>query len=539
MGRAMGTGATAAGPAEGAARPGPAQAPAAPRPFEPLQGWHRLAATLALALAAFMNILDLTIANVSVPTIAGAMGVSPDQGTWIVTSYAVSEAIMLPLTGWFALRLGQRRLFQLGTALFTLASLACAASPSFPVLLGARVAQGVVGAAMIPLAQAMLLAIYPSEQRGLALGIFSMTTVAAPIIGPLAGGWLTDHLSWHWIFLVNAPVGLLCVGLVRMLLGRYETTTRRVPVDLPGMALLAMGVGALQIVLDQWTALDGFGSPRLVALAATSALALALFGAWTWHAPHPVVNLRLFLRRNFLVGTLCLAGASVAFFGTNVVVPLWLQTQMGYTAEWAGRTLAFSGLAAVLLGPLVGANVHRTDARAVASFGIVVFAAFAIGSAHFPPDVDFWTLASSRLALGLALSCLFIPLNTIYLSGLDAQQAAGAAGLANFMRNLGSSFGTSLLTAMWTHRSSAHAADLAGRLAPGRAPVADYLQQLHALGLQGAAAQQFLRLKVIAPQAALLATSQVLVLSAGLMLSLLALLWWARPPFRATAGGGH
>lgn len=519
--------------------PAAAATTTAPRPFEPLQGLHRLAATVALALAAFMNILDLTIANVSVPSIAGAMGVSPDQGTWIVTSYAVSEAIMLPMTGWFAMRLGQRRMFQLGTALFTLASLACAASPDFPVLLAARVAQGVVGAAMIPLAQAMLLAIYPPEKRGLALGIFSMTTVAAPIIGPLAGGWLTDHLSWHWIFLVNLPVGLVCVASVRSLLGRYETATRRLPVDAAGMALLAVGVGSLQIMLDQWSTLDGFDSPVIVGLACASALALALFVAWTLTSAHPVVDLRLFARRNFAVGTLCLALASVAFFGTNVVVPLWLQTQMGYTPEWAGRTLAFSGLAAVVLGPLVGANMHRADARWVASFGLTVFALFAIGSSLLPPNVDFWTLALSRLVLGLALSCLFIPLNTIYLSGLSPQEAAGAAGLSSFMRNIGSSFGTSLLTAMWTHRSTAYAADLAGRVLPGRAPVNDYLNRLHALGLPGPAAEAMLRLKVIGPQAALLATNSVLQASAAIALLLVGFLWLARPPFRAAGGAGH
>ncbi len=506
-------------------------------PFEPLTGAHRLAATVTLALAAFMNVLDLTIANVSVPAIAGAMGVTPDQGTWIVTSYAVSEAIMLPLTGWLATRLGQRRMFQLATALFTLASLACAASPTFPVLLAARTMQGLVGAAMIPLAQAMLLAIYPPSKRGLALGIFVMTTVAAPIIGPLAGGWLTDHLSWHWIFLVNLPVGVLCVTSAQALLGRYETPTRRLPVDLVGMALLALGVGSLQIMLDKWLSLDGFGSPVIVTLACTAALALSLFVAWTLTSDHPVVDLRLFTRRNFVVGTVCLAFASVAFFGTNVVVPLWLQTQMGYTAEWAGRTLAFSGLAAIVLGPLVGAHIHRADSRAVATFGLIVFAGFAIGSSMFPPNVDFWTLALTRLALGLALSCLFIPLNTIYLAGLDPLQAAGAVGMANFMRNIGSSFGTSLLTSMWAHGSAAYGAELAGRLGRGRAPVTDYLQRLHALGLHGPATAAWLRERVIAPQASLLATNAVLQASAAIVLGLLLLIWLARPPFRAATVG--
>lgn len=518
-----------------AGHPDAAATVALPRSFEPLPHGRRLAATLALALAAFMNILDLTIANVSVPTIAGAMGVGATQGTWIVTSYAVSEAIMLPLTGWFAARLGQRRMFTIATFAFTAASLLCALSLNFPMLLAARVAQGAVGAAMIPLAQAMLLSIYPPARRGLALGIFAMTTVAAPIIGPLAGGWITDHLSWHWIFLLNLPVGALCIGLVSALLGRYESARRKQPVDAVGIALLALGVGSLQVMLDKGNELDWFGSPLIVALAICAAIAATVFIAWTLTSRHPVVDLRLFARRNYAAGVGCLALASMAFFGTNVVVPLWLQTHLGYTAEWAGRTMAFGGLLALVLGPVIGANIHRIDARVVATFGLSMFALFAFLSSRFPPNVDFWTLATTRLIMGVGLSSLFLPLTTIYLSGLADERTASAAGLANFMRNIGSSFGTSLMTSLWAHRTTQFAAQLAEQVSNRRDAATAYLDRLAQLGLAPQAALAYVQNIVIGTQASLLATNSVLLLSAALMLGLVGLLWVARPPF--SAGG--
>ena len=454
------------------------------RRFEPLQSGRRLAATFALALAAFMNILDLTIANVSVPTIAGAMGVSATQGTWIVTSYAVSEAIMLPLTGWFAARLGQRRMFMTATLAFTAASLACALSPNFVLLLAGRVMQGAVGAAMIPLAQAMLLAIYPPARRGLAMGIFAMTTVAAPIIGTVTGGWITENLSWHWIFLVNLPVGALCLLLVRGLLGRFESARRQPPVDLVGIALLAFGVGSLQILLDKGNELNWFGSSFIVALAVAAGISLAVFVAWTLTSRYPVVELRLFARRNYAVGVACLALTSVA------------------------------------------------------TFGLAMFALFAYLSSRFPPNVDFWTLATTRLIMGVGISCLFLPLTVIYLSGLTAEQTAGAAGLANFMRNIGSSFGTSIMVSLWSHRTEQYAAQLAEQVVYHHPAATAYLSRLGELGFSRAAALAYVKNVVIAPQASLLATNAVLLTSAALALALIGLIWWARPPFSA-GGAAH
>lgn len=370
------------------------------------------------------------------------------------------------------------------TLAFTAASLACALSPNFVLLLAGRVMQGAVGAAMIPLAQAMLLAIYPPARRGLAMGIFAMTTVAAPIIGPVTGGWITENLSWHWIFLVNLPVGALCLLLVRGLLGRFESARRQPPVDLVGIALLAFGVGSLQILLDKGNELNWFGSSFIVALAVAAGISLAVFVAWTLTSRYPVVELRLFARRNYAVGVACLALTSVA------------------------------------------------------TFGLAMFALFAFLSSRFPPNVDFWTLATTRLIMGVGISCLFLPLTVIYLSGLTAEQTAGAAGLANFMRNIGSSFGTSIMVSLWSHRTEQYAAQLAEQVVYHHPAATAYLSRLGELGFSRAAALAYVKNVVIAPQASLLATNAVLLTSAALALALIGLIWWARPPFSA-GGAAH
>jgi len=494
------------------------------------QGMMRLGATFALAMASFMNILDLTVTNVSVPAISGSLGVSPNQGTWVITSYAVSEAIMLPLTGWLAQRFGQLRLFIGATLLFTLVSLMCALSSSFEILLSMRVLQGAVGASMVPLAQTILLTLYPPDKRGFALGIFAMTTVAAPVAGPLAGGWLTLHLSWHWIFLINLPIGLICAALVGSLLVGRETVRVKKPVDKVGLALLVIGVGALQILLDKGRELDWFGSNFIVTLTCIAVVALVTLVVWELTSEHPVIDLRLFGRRNFTVGVFTMTLIYVAFFGVNIVTPLWLQTQMGYTSEWAGRTMALGGIVAMIMGPIVGANIHRLDARAVASFGLLVFAGFAMLNASFSPDVDFWALALSRLVMGLGLSCLFLPLLTINLSGLSGEQVASASGLMNFFRNIGSSFGTSIMTTLWADRTDQFHAQLVEHITPYSLAFKAYLAQLQQLGLSYQAALGYLDQPVVGAQASFLATQFVMRSCA-----LIPLLWLARGPFVAKA----
>jgi DHA2 family multidrug resistance protein len=322
-------------------------------------------------------------------------------------------------------------------------------------------------------------------------------------------------------------------------LGGRESVRVRQPIDAVGLLLLAVGVGSLQIMLDKGNELDWFGSNLIVALACTAAVALATLVAWVLTAAHPIVDLRLFARRNYAVGVAAFGLASVAFFGVNVVVPLWLQTEMGYTSEWAGRTMAFGGMLAVVLGPLIGANIHRVDARFVAAFGLAVFAVFAFLSASFPPDVDFWTLALTRLIMGVGLSSLFLPLITIYLSGLPPERVPSAAGLANFTRNIGSSFGTSVMVSLWDHRTTQFGAALAEHVANHNPAATDYLGLLASAGLSREAALAYIRDAVIAPQASFLATNAVLTISGTMMLALIALVMLARPPFDAPQAGAR
>ena len=503
-------------------------------PLPIMRGSTLALATFALGLGSFMNILDLTITNVSVPSIAGDLGVSFTQGTWAITSYAVAEAIMLPLTGWLAQRFGAVRMFVSATLLFTLASALCGLAFTFPMLLASRVMQGVVGASMIPLSQTLLTSVYPPQRRGLALGLWSMTTILGPIAGPLAGGWLTENLSWHWIFLINLPVGFIVAVLVTTLFRGRETPRRRLPVDFVGLGLLVLGIGALQILLDKGNELDWFSSPFIMGLAYLSVAALAFFVAWELTDAHPMVNLRLFGRRNFAIGVTCLMLGAVAFFGTVVVLPLWLQSYQGYTPLWAGKVVAFGGVLALLLGPVVGANIHRIDARAVATFGFSTFALVAFWSARFTPDVDFWTLALTRLLMGIGISCFFLPLITINLSGLAPNQIAAATGLQNFMRNLGSSFGTAIMTSLWDHKGIEHHARLIEYVTAYNPLATRYLDQLQTTGLT--ADQALAQLDhALTTQAYLLSTNAVLCISGMLMIALIGLIWWAKPPFTVRA----
>src|SRR3954449_2868400 len=374
-----------------ARRPPVAEAAPASHDIKPLEGGARVAASLAVGLATFMNVLDTSIANVSIPAIAGDLGVSPNQGTWTITSFAVANAISVPLTGWLTERYGQVRLFLATTALFVVASLLCGLAASMPMLVFFRVVQGAVAGPMIPLSQTLLLSTYPREKAGNALSTFSLTILVAPVVGPVLGGWITDNFSWPWIFFINVPVGLISLGMTWMMYRSRETERVKRPIDAVGLGLLVLWVGSLQLTLDKGKDLDWFASPEIIALAVAAALSFCLFMVWELTDEHPVVDLSLFRNRNFTTGTLAIAFAYAAYFGSIVLMPLWLQQYMGYTATDAGMVLAPVGLLALVLTPIVGrTSGTRIDPRYYATLSLVIFAVVAWMRSRFTTDVDLW-----------------------------------------------------------------------------------------------------------------------------------------------------
>ncbi len=509
----------------------------------PLKGSALVLGTIAVSLATFMNILDTSIANVSLSAIAGDLGVSPEQGTWVITSFGVANAISLPLTGWLTQRYGQVRLFISSIILFVLASLACGLAPSIELLILFRVIQGAVAGPMIPLSQTLLLASYPKEKAGTALGMWAITTLVAPVVGPLLGGWLTDNWSWPWIFYINLPIGLAAAAVTWGIYHKRESATHKLPIDAVGLGLLVVWVGALQVMLDKGKDLDWFHSGTVVALAVIAALGFALFIVWELTERHPVVELRLFTHRNFWTGTLAISLGYGAYFGSVVLIPLWLQQDMGYTATMAGLALAPVGVLAILLTPLVGKNIHRMDPRVVASGSMIIFALTMFLRSGFNTQVDLETLLIPTIIQGAALACFFLPLITLTLSGRAPQEMAAASGLSNFVRITAGSFGTSISTTLWDHRSTLHHAQLAERLSTYDPTTSQALANMQAGGMTPD--QSFSALnRMIDQQAALLAANDIFYASALLCLALIAIIWLSKPLLAgakpsAEASGAH
>jgi DHA2 family multidrug resistance protein len=519
-----------------------AQAPAAESGgVQPLEGGARVAASLAVGLATFMNVLDTSIANVSIPAIAGDLGVSPNQGTWTITSFAVANAISVPLTGWLTQRFGQVRLFLATTALFVLASFLCGLATSMPMLIFFRVVQGAVAGPMIPLSQTLLLSTYPREKAGMALATFSLTILVAPVVGPVLGGWITDNFSWPWIFYINVPVGLVALGMTWWLYRDRETPRVKRPIDGVGLALLVVWVGALQLMLDKGKDLDWFASPEIVALAIAAALAFCLFLVWELTDEHPVVDLSLFRNRNFSTGTLAVALSYGAYFGSIVLLPLWLQQYMGYTATDAGLVLAPVGFLALFLTPIVGRTSGKIDPRILATTSLVVFAGVAWMRSRFNTEVDIWTLVVPTIIQGAAVSCFFIPLIGLALGDLRQDQIAAASGLNNFLRISAGAFATSIATTLWESRAALHHARIVENLTAGNPATSGVLDLLGRMGLDPQQRYAYLE-RLVNQQAFTLSALELFYASAILLVLLIPLLWFARPPRKApdaAAAGAH
>jgi DHA2 family multidrug resistance protein len=416
---------------------------------------------VVVALAAFMEVLDTSIANVALPYMAGNLGASNDQSTWVLTSYLVSNAIILPMTGWLAGAFGRKRFFMGCLAIFTVSSLLCGLAPSLGFLLLFRVMQGAGGGGLQPMAQAILADTFPPEKRGLAFAAYGITAIMAPTIGPTLGGWITFNYSWRWIFFINLPVGVITWFLVRRFVEDppYLQRLKRagVKLDYVGIALLTVGVGALQILLDKGQEDDWFGSRFITSLAVISAVCLISLVVWEWFEKAPIIDVRMFKNINFAGASLMLFMLGVLLFSSLVLMPQFLQTLLGYTSELAGFALSAGGLVLLLETPIVGQLTTKVQARRLIAFGWLALAlAMFYSTKRIDLQMSFNAAVWLRVAQVIGLGFLFVPITLVAYIGIAPEKNNSVAGIANFMRNMGSSVGTSLVTTVIARRSQFH-----------------------------------------------------------------------------------
>lgn len=421
------------------------------------KGGALLLLNLALGLGTFIQVLDLSIANVAIPYIAGNLGVSADEGTWVITSFSVSNAIVLPLTGWLSDYFGRVRLFVYSLLLFAFMSFLCGFSTSLQMLVICRVLQGAVAGSLIPLSQSLMMICNPPEKRGAAIGFWAMIVVVAPVLGPIVGGFLTEEYSWPWIFYINVPIGIFSAAVVWALLKDQESEIIRQPIDWTGLILLSISVACIQIMLDNGKDLDWFDSNIIIALTVVALVTLAYFIIWNATEKYPIVDFTFFLNRNFSFGTLVTTIGYLLFFGSTVTVPLWLQTEQGYTAYWAGIAVAPIGIAPVFLSTIVGRHMNRFDLRMIVSLSFLIFALGFFYQANFTSEVDLNTVMLARFIQGFGVTIFFIPLIQLTLAEIPPEKYASATGIFHFIRILvGSGFGTSLSIELWSHLEIFH-----------------------------------------------------------------------------------
>lgn len=424
-------------------------------------GFRLFLLNISIGLGTFIQVLDTSIANVAVPYIAGNLSVSPDEGTWVITSFAASNAIVLPLTGWLSDYFGRVRLYVWSVLLFSLMSFLCGLATSLSMLVFFRVLQGAVAGSLIPLSQSLMMGSNPPDKQGSALGFWGMIVIVAPILGPIIGGYLTEEYSWPWIFYINVPLGIFSAFVVWSFLKEHESDIVRNPIDWIGLFFLALSVGCLQIMLDKGKDLDWFESNVIISLTLISAISLGYFIIWNHFQSYPIVDFSFLKDRNFAVGTLTITLGYLVYFGSTVTVPLWLQTEQNYTAYWAGIALAPVGIVPFILSTNIGKNLHRFDLRKVAACSFLLFAISFFYQANFTTDVSLAKIILARFMQGFGVAIFFLPIVQLSLAAIPKARYASASGLFNFIRILvGSGFGTSLAVELWTRLEIFHHARL-------------------------------------------------------------------------------
>ena len=500
-----------------------------------LSGGRLLLAGIVLAMANFVVVLDTTIANVSIPHIAGGLAVSTQSATWVITSYAVAEAICVPLTGWLAGRFGALRTFLFSLAGFGLFSALCGVSRTLDMLVVFRLGQGLCGGPLMPLTQTLLLRIFPRHMHSRAMALWAMTIVTAPICGPILGGAISDNWSWQWIFYINVPIAVVIFAATVALFRNAETPTMKLPVDFVGLILLVIWVGAFQMMLDLGREEDWFSSTKIIMLAATAAIFFCAFLIWELTEEHPIVDLKVFRHRGYTAATLALMVAFGTYFASVVVIPQFLQISMGYTATQAGFVMAFSGMLALVMSPLVPQLMHRFDPRALVFVGIAWLAFCAVMRTWWSTDSTFWQFSYPQLLQGLGVALFMVPLTTISLSAVRSEETASAAGIANFGRTLAGAVATAIVATVWDNMARSDSAEMAGTLNGSQAASAA-LQQggLSAEQARGAIAQ------MVTQQGMTQATTHLFALAAAALLIAATTIWLApRPPRDVAPTMGH
>ena len=499
-------------------------------------------------LATFMEVLDTSVANVALPHIAGNLSASVDEATWVLTAYLVANAIVLPLSGWFSSLFGRKRFYMACVAIFTISSLLCGTAPSLGMLILFRVLQGLGGGALQPISQAILVESFPREKQGIATAFYGMGVVVAPVIGPTLGGWITDNYTWRWIFLINIPVGILSLSLTAAMIFDPPHLVRKtfangLKLDYIGLGLLSVGLASLEILLDEGQRNDWFGSNMIVAAALIAVVALVGVVIWELRQDQPVVDFRILANRNFALAALVMYGVGFTLYGSTAILPIFLQTVLGYTALLSGLVLSPGGIAMMIGMVIVGRLLGRFQARWLIVFGLVVAAAGLFSMSGFTLDVDFRTAMWARTIQALGMAFLFVPINTTAFSSVRPEKLGSATGLMNLFRNIGGSGGIAMINTIIARRSQFHQATLVSHLTPldgGLSPTlhgmtANFVAH-GASGPDGFAQAQALLYGIVQKQAAMLAVADTFWMLALIFLAMIPLvLLLRRTPVHAGA----
>jgi DHA2 family multidrug resistance protein len=506
-------------------------------PEQHLTGARLAIGAVSVSLAMFMNILDTTIANVSIPSISGDLGMGADQGTWIITAYGVALAISLPASTWLAARLGEIRAFLFSVFFFTCTSLMCGLADSYWMLVLARTLQGAAAGPMIPLSQVLLLKAFPRAKSSQALAIWSMTATLAPVFGPILGGVLIDTLSWPWVFYINIPIGVLSMFGAWWIFHQPHTNgvkAKSVPLDLAGFILLALFAGSMQIVLDTGQEHDWFESASIVAFSVLCVVALFAFVFRELTCSTPLVDLTLFMDRTFLISTITLSVGFGVCFLSLVLVPMWLQLYLGYTATWAGAAMAPVGVVSFMLAPFIGRLLPRIDARLVITVSFVVLAVLSVLRSQLTTGASFFSIAAPQLLLGVVMATLMAPLMGHAMSNLRVARLHAASGLIGFTRIMAGTAAVALGATLWERRAAYHRSYLVEHLTAYDPEMIGTLSSFERAGIRSTEAMTIVEQQLTA-QSRMLALNDVWLASAAVALLLAGVLWVANAPRRPEA----